>query len=207
MGVIVGSNGELDLTGIQMLVSEFELESEDDSCEVGDGAACSEFESGPFFLDLPLDGGSVALPTETVPNGTYEELDFEVEDLEDDGEDDDAAALELLADVRAVYADWPAGASMRAEGTFTPTGGSPVAFVTYFDAEIEVELEFSAPLVLSDDRSDVDLTVHLDPDAWFALGDGSVLDLSQYDWGTTSELLDFEVEMEDGFQEIEIEGN
>lgn len=207
MALIEGTNGAIDLTSVQVIVAEFELEGEDDSCELGDSTMCSEFESGPFFMDLPLDGAAVALGTEAVPNGTYEELDFEIEDLEDDGEEDEAAAVALLQEVQAQYSDWPEAASMRAAGTFTPTGGSAVPFVVYFDAEIEIEMVFAAPLVLSDDRSGVNLTVQLDPDAWFTLGDGSVLDLSQFDYPTTTQLLNFEVEIENGFREIEVDLN
>ena len=60
---------------------------------------------------------------------------------------------------------------------------------------------------LSDDRSGVDLTVRLDPAAWFSQGDGSVIDLSQFDYATTSQLLDFAVEIENGFAEVEIDAN
>ena len=205
---IEGSNGVLDITSAHVIVAEFELEGSDDSCEEGLIDDCAEFESGPFFMNLPLDGGNVALATDAVPNGTYDELDFEIEDLEDDGEDDEAAAaLALLQEVQTAFPDWPVGASMRAEGTFTPTGGSATAFVVYFDAEIEIERAFSEPLVLDDERSGVEVTVRLDPAAWFTGSDGSVLDLSQFDYATTQELLEFEVELEDGFQEIEVDLN
>lgn len=96
---------------------------------------------------------------------------------------------------------------MRAEGTFTPTGGSATPFVVYFDAEIEIERDLAQPLVLDEERAGAEVTVRLDPAAWFTLSDGSVLDLSQFDYGTTQTLLEFEVEMEDGVQEIEVDLN
>ncbi len=42
------------------------------------------------------------------------------------------------------------------------------------------------------------------PDIWFMRSDGSVLPLHLYDYGQTGQLLEFEVEMEEGFTEIEI---
>ena len=42
------------------------------------------------------------------------------------------------------------------------------------------------------------------PVTWFVRADGSVLPLHLYDWDATGELLEFELEMEDGFTEVEI---
>ena len=64
-------------------------------------------------------------------------------------------------------------------------------------------------LVIPTEDGDLILTVDVQPDLWFMLPGGDVLDLSQFDWGVTGELLDFEFEFEsefeDGFAEIEIE--
>jgi hypothetical protein len=38
----------------------------------------------------------------------------------------------------------------------------------------------------------------LRPNLWFRNGDGTVRDLSQWNWATTSNLIEFEVEFEQG---------
>ena len=43
------------------------------------------------------------------------------------------------------------------------------------------------------------------PDIWFSRPDGSVIDLSMYDYDETGAVLEFELEMENGFTEIEID--
>jgi hypothetical protein len=85
---------------------------------------------------------------------------------------------------------------MMIEGTFTPTGGSPQAFRVYFEAEVEIEKTFATPLVI--DGSSAGITLELRPDLWFRNGDGTVRDLSQWNWATTSNLIEFEVEFEQG---------
>ncbi len=48
--------------------------------------------------------------------------------------------------------------------------------------------------------------VEIDPLAWFALNDGTVEDLSVYDYGTTAEVVELETKMADGFTKIEVGG-
>jgi len=200
---VEGSNGTLEIDQILLIVSEFELESDDDLCEDDDGPDCDDFESLPFLVDLPLDGGEVTVATDAVPTGIYDELEFEVEDVDlgDDGDDDDQekqdAIESILQDLRALYPLFPEDASMVARGTFTPTEGAPRDFTVFFEAEIEVEMEFSPPIEVPGVGS---VTVVVDPSRWFGAGD-TVLDLSAFD----GQLLDFEVEIEDGFTEIEID--
>ena len=54
-------------------------------------------------------------------------------------------------------------------------------------------------------RPDKIVTVTVDPLAWFIRPDGTVLDLSQFDFDATGQVVEFEVEMEDGFTEIEFD--
>ncbi len=85
-------------------------------------------------------------------------------------------------------------------GSFTPTGGAPVSFATYFEAEIEIEIEFEPPLDLTADP-EATVTVVVDPALWFTQPDGTVLDLSQFE----GELVEFEAEFENGIAEIEFD--
>lgn len=195
--VITGSNGTLKLTDIRLVVSELELEGEADS---------TEFETEATFLDLPLDTNEVApVAADAVPPGQYTEFEFEVEDVEieeEEEDDDDERRLGALRDsIDRVYPEWPNEASMVAVGTFTPEGDTSRSFTTYFEAEIEVERELQPPLEVTGDGFSRTLTVKLDPSQWFASENDAVLDLSQYDYSKTEELV--ELEFEDGVVEVE----
>ena len=210
-----GSNGVLTLDTIHVIVNEFEMERvEGMACDStamggddddGDDDGCEEFEAPPTLMQLPLDGGATTAVTADVPEGEYDELEFEVEDLEDD-EDDVGEAVRIDSLRSAIideFGEWPHEASMRVVGSFTPTEGEAIPFVVYVEAEIEVELEFDAPFVVTPEDVSRTVTVELSPRDWFTRGDGSVIDLSQYDYATTGQVPEFEVEIEDGFKSVE----
>jgi hypothetical protein len=214
-----GTNGDLTIDEIRLIVAEVELDGDDDLCEDADGedsgsasssgsSDCAEFEAPPRFLDLPLDGQPVEAFVGLIPPGTYSELEFEIEDLEDD-EDDTQFAAEIAALRDAIleeFPDWPRKATALVVGSFTPDGGDAQAFRVYIEAEIEIERELVPPLVVGEDgAAGADLTVDIRPDIWFMQNDGSVLDLTAYDYDETGQVLEFELEMEDGFTELEID--
>ncbi len=202
---VMGVKGTLTLTDVWMIVAEFELEKVSGTCGLGEGLECHDFEAAPSFLKLPLDGGVVTVATSDVPLGTYDELEFEVEDLEDDPEDEHFAEIEALrSTIQGEFPDWPDKASMLVVGTFMPAGGEAMDFRVYFDAEIEIELDLVPSLVVTEDGASRTLTVDVQPDMWFMLPDNNVMDLTQYDWGDTGQLLEFDVELEHGFIDIEI---
>lgn len=211
-----GTNGTLSVDSAHIVVSEFELsragvDCDDDDPEgsEGDDDDCEEFESGPKFIGLPLDGGTTVTVSQQVPAGTYEELEFEVDDLEDDDDDGEEhrAEQDLLQEIRSQFENWPHEASVRVTGTFTPADqdSEPRPYTAYFEAEIEVEREFESPLVIEDDADDKSVTVTVDPSAWFELPDGTVVDLSRFDYESTGRVAEIEIEMEDGFTEVEFE--
>ena len=195
---IAGSNGTLKVTDVRLIVSEIELEGAPDS---------AEFEAGPTFLDLPLDTTDVApVATSRIPPGSYDEFEFEVEDVDIEENDDDEEELQDLGEeIRGTFPDWPEDASMVVVGTFTPDGGSPQDFTTYFEAEIEVEREMEPAFEVGGDGPARRLTVRLDPTRWFSKNDGTAWDLSQYDYASTEELVEFEAEFENGVVEIEVD--
>lgn len=206
--VLEGTNGTLTLEEIRLIVAEVELDGDDDACEndvVDDD--CAEFEAPPRLLDLPLDGSPVAAFVGMIPPNTYAELEFEIEDLEDD-EDDTEFAAEITAlreDILAEFADWPRKGTARVAGTFENTDGEVVSFVVYIEAEIEIERALVPPLIIGEGEANPDLTVDLRPDIWFGQSDGSVLELHLWDYETTGQVLEFELEMEEGITEIEID--
>lgn len=211
--VITGSNGTLRITDIRVIVDEFELErTETVNCDVEpEPAGCADFEQRFLFVDVPVVGEQpVTVAAQAIPAGTYEALEFEVEDLETDADDpEDAAdatlALALLNTIRTTggFSDWPAKASMVVVGSFTPTGGTARPFRVYFEAEIEVEIEFLPPLTVTEGVSE-SFSIQLSPQLWFLNADGTVRDLSLDDFATTGRLVEFELEIDDGF-DLEID--
>jgi len=216
-----GDNGTLSIDEIWLVVGEFELMAAQDTCQTAasqedhgdemedgggdrvdgmssddhDGEGCGELELPPFFVSLPLEGESAGTVSADVPAGTYSGVKLETR-APHEGDS-------LLTDIRAnQFADWPAGASMLVVGSFTPTDGDPVSFRAYFRAEVEVQRTFSEPLVVGDGDTQ-SVTVVIDPSAWFVRDDGTVLDLSAFDYDATQQVFEFEGEMEHGFGEVD----
>ncbi|HSM35045.1 MAG TPA: hypothetical protein VK837_01495 [Longimicrobiales bacterium] len=204
---IAGTNGTLRIDDLRLVVAEFELKrQDDDDCDVLTGPAheaCEKFDAGPFFIDVPLDGGGTIVVSTVVAADTYRRIDFEVEDLEDDGDAAEAARIEaVLAEIRTEFPEWPRKASMLAVGEFEPADGSTGRpFRVFFEAEIEVERSLEPPMVVGGDDAQRTISVELVPALWFTLSDGSVMDLSAFD----GSLLEFEVEMERGFTSVEFD--
>jgi len=199
--VLSGSNGVLELTTIAFIVSELELDCDDD----GRSGPCADFEAPPAFVVLPLGSGTVDVTSRAIPAGIYDELEFEVEDLDVDDDDGPAkrAQIEaLLAEIRDAYPGFPAEASMVVEGAFTPTGGDVRPFRVFFDAEVEVEMDLEPHLIVdADGTGSRSLVVDVQPARWFERANGTVRDLSQFE----GELIEFEVEIEDGFVDVEFD--
>lgn len=193
---LTGSNGTLKISDIRLIVDEIELEGDADS---------AEFETErPSFLDLPLEEGQVSpVASDQVPPGSYEDFEFGIEDVELDDADEEGAIRDLRGDIREEFPNWPNSASMVVAGTFTPENDTARTFETYFEAEIEVERELNPPLEVTGEGFSRDLIVRLDPAQWFGKSDGTVQDLSQFDFEETGQILEFEAEFEDGVTEIE----
>ncbi len=210
-GHIVGTNGELNLTGIWVIVEEFELEPvEVADCDVEpEPASCADFEQEYFFIDVPLDGTTITVVSAEIPDGSYDELEFEVDDVEVDPDDpEEVAEADLIAalyvTVHNQFPNWSYGASMIVTGMWTPKDangvlGTPVAFETYFDADIEVEMDLVPAYTIADGVAG-DLTILLQPAAWFLRAAGTVWNLKDLE----GQLVDFELEIEDGF-DLEID--
>ena len=207
--VINGSNGTLRITDIRLIVNEFELEAVGVNCPGvadtdDDEADCEEFEAPPAFVQLALNGDSKVVVSTPVPAGAYQSLEFEVEDVDVDEPDDNGNAIQTVAAaVHAAFPNWPDEASMVVVGTFTPTGGQPIPFTVFFEAELEIEKDFNPPFVV--DQNNEIITVELDPSLWFRRFDGTVLNLSAFDFATTHQVLDFEAELDNGFFKVEVD--
>jgi len=193
---VSGTNGTLKISDIQFIVSEVELEGEADS---------AEFETEqPVLTDLPLGSSEVVSVVQgRVPPGVYNEFEFEVEDADLDDDEDEEELQQLRDDIEdAGFTGWPDAASMVVVGTFTPDGGEAQSFETYFDAEIEVEIEMEGrSFEVGADDPARQLTVNLSPSRWF-VSDGNPLDLSADEYQSPEEPVEFEIEFE---EESEIE--
>jgi hypothetical protein len=212
--VIEGTNGTLRIDEIRLIVAEVELDSDDDRCGgTGDDDGSvddddCDFEAPPAFMDIPLDGEPVRVLDGLIAPGTYDELEFEIEDLEDDEEDAEFAAeiATLRERILDEFPDWPRKATALVVGVFDSPETGAVSFRVYLEAEIEVERRLTPALVVGADGGvEGELTVDIMPHLWFTRSDGSVMPLHVYDFDTTGEVLEFEVEMEHGFVEIEID--
>ena len=207
--ILEGTNGTLKVDDVRFIVSEFEMEREEDSTESDTAEVeMEDFESGPFIVDLPLNGEALSLANRNIPAGFYSELEFEVEDLDLESDDqDEEGEYQALADsIRAAYPDWPDEASMVITGSFTPANtDSAQSFKVFAEAEIEIEREFEPPMEVTEDNVQKVVTVRINPARWFEQADGTVRDLTRNDWEAGQELLEFEAEFEDGTVEIEVE--
>lgn len=209
---VAGTNGILTVESAHLILTEFELERDDGCDSSGSGNPCHDFEAPPRLLELPLETGASAVAvTQEVPAGTYTELEFEVEDLDDEDDPAEQQQIEQLREqIRGQFPKWPLKGSLRVSGSFAPAGGGDARpYEAFFEAEIEIEKEFAQPMVISDDGPDMTVTVTVDPDVWFRRGDGTVRDLSAAEFNCRGRescpVSEFEVEIEDSFTEVEFE--
>jgi hypothetical protein len=162
-----GNTLKLDQVDMVLEEVEFERSGTSDACEFDDDDSgsdddCLEVEAGPFALSLPLDGAApLTAFTTSIPEGRWEEVEFEVEPIDDD----EANTLNTLV---------PVGQSIRVEGTFTPAGGTAEAFVWTTDIDGEQEIEFSPPIDVTADEP-VNVTFRVNVDNWFRRADGSLI--------------------------------
>lgn len=196
---VTGTNGTLTLEDVRLVVDEFKLEREEGACEDGTAEdSCERFEALPHFLTVPLEEGTTSAFSEDVPPGTYVQLKFEVKE-----------EPTLLGQIQEEFPNWPAEASVLVSGSFASAeDGDPVPFLVYFaSGEVKVQFGFDPPLVIAETDAEQSVTVLVDPALWFANADGTVLDLSQFDFYQTGQLLKLEVKrFGDVFTKIEIGG-
>ncbi|MFW6193628.1 MAG: hypothetical protein ACOC83_09105, partial [Gemmatimonadota bacterium] len=204
-----GANGTLTIDEMRIVVSGFAMEEPDGNCSGAVG--CARFDGPPVATPLPLTDESLPVAQGSIAAGAYDELTFEVEDLEADepGDQEKADQLaDLLEEVRQDVPDWPESAAAYVTGQFTPTGGEPVEFRTFLEAEATVSLSFAAPLAISDEDSGDRMMVEVTPAAWFA-GE-EVVDLSAHDFDLTGDVVSFgelEAAVSAGFTRVFQEGS
>lgn len=204
---ITGSNGTLSIEEIRFIVEDFEL-------DVAQGEDSLDFEAPPSFLNLPLNTTEFASAGSfEISPATYDEFEFEVDDLEadeDDSQEERQNIEEVFDRIRSEekFSDWPREASMVAIGIFTPTDGEAQSFHTYMETEIEVERELSPALEVTEEGLSRSLTVKMDPSLWFSKSDSDeVINLYtwQQNWEQGEDMLEIENEFEEGVMEIDVD--
>ena len=162
-----GAGRTLDVTQIQVVMEELELERQNDDDCADDDDACEKFEAGPVLVDLPVQGGVISPFDMQIPADIYDEIELEI----DDASDDSTAAVFFAANPT-----WPEDASVRIVGTFDANDGAgPQPFDVYLEVEVEIERELVPPLVVTDSAQDVNVTVQIDVAHWL-MENGSLID-------------------------------
>ena len=151
---------ELVIAQVELVVEAVEFEGADNVC-AGAGDECGEFETGPSLIDLPLDATAQSL-TVPVPPGTYDEVEIEI-DVVEGHEPEQQAFLDANPDF--------VGISLRVVGTFN---GESYTFVS--GLEVEQEVEFPTPIVLTESSPPVDVNITVDVSGWFVNNDGQLID-------------------------------
>lgn len=170
----VGGTDTLRLTSVRLVIDELELlrttaatctKAGDDTSPDDSGhhdastssSDCFHAESGPYLVDLPVNGDVASALTMSLPAGTYSKLEMKLRQADSGGD-------------RAFIAAHPemSGVSVVASGTYR---GQP--FTWRGDVESELELLFS-PAMVADGSGNV--TVNIDVGRWFRSGSGGIID-------------------------------
>ncbi len=161
----------LTIERVRMVLAEIELERAGTTGNCDEHPElCEDFEAGPVLIDLPVDGGVITPFSSTIPEGSYDELELEIE--APDGSDD--VTLAFLE----AHPGWPASASMRVQGTFDADDGEgPQPFDVFLDVQTDLELEFDPLFVVEPDGPGIlNVTIVIDVGSWFRDYDGSLID-------------------------------
>ena len=188
-----GSRLQFDRVQLVLRSIEFERADAEQACDDGQ-EGCEELEAGPILVSLPLESESPSVVVDTtLPVGTWEEASFEVD------APSDPSILEGTT--------FPAEMSIRAQGTFTPAGGTEEDFTYLSDLSEERELEFEPPLEVTRDEP-TNVTFAVDLGAWFRRGDGTLVDPSQAnEGGRFADLVEENIESSiEGFEDNDFDG-
>jgi hypothetical protein len=170
--LVVGPNGDLVLTRVQLVLGKIELgedddvncveeiESDDDHGDVDDDndemeEECEEVSRDPLLVDIPVDAAVHSVITVPLAEGTYRKLEAKLEPARE-------AAFNSLNPTLA-------GKSVRVEGTFK---GNPFVFTSAVRSSLEIE--FEPPLVI--DATTKNATISIDVARWFVDRNGAVID-------------------------------
>ncbi len=148
------------LSEVKILLSSIELKGPESVDHNDDGEVDGEeVELGPFVVPLNLNGNLTQIAGATIPNGTYDEIDFEIRKPEN---------TENVGD-----ADFNVGGqrfSIVIRGTYNDT-----AFTWKTSLDVEQELGLNPPMVVSDSLGTSNVSIAVNPFVWF-LDNGVTMD-------------------------------
>lgn len=201
--IISAINGVLRINRILLHATDLRLVQEADigSCDGAGADACLPYDAGPQLVDLTLEDDEPrdTLDIRQVPLELFHGAEIEFDDLDasEEQEDDPSAIDSLLSEARAVFPNWPKGATMGITGTFTDPDGNEMPYTVFFNVELTSTLLLNDFVQVSETNPDPVLIVEVNPSPWFAFGD-SVENLAEKD----GQLLDFNQEFPDGITRI-----
>lgn len=160
-------------------IEEVEIEYDEDDDTYGDDDVYDDIElAGPFTVNLLDNGASMTavLANVNLPAGVYDEIEFEIDDVEDAQSPMYDKSIEVTGEI----------------------DGTP--FIFYTDEEYEIEVEFENGTALTIDLAkDVILNVEFDLTQLFGTASGSI-DLSQAKDGNGDGLIEIHYNDPDGNQ-------
>jgi hypothetical protein len=159
-----GSTHALVITRASVTLSRLELVTADSAAcdDDGNDDQCTQLETGPMLVELPVDNSVVSMLSLQIPAGTYAGLEARIHTVQRS----DSGGSAFLA----AHPEF-ANASVRVEGTFD---GHP--FVYTGSSNAKLELRFDPPLAVG--STPTNLTVHVSIDRWFTDHDGALIDPS-----------------------------
>lgn len=184
--LVVGSNNELVLQKVQLVLGKIELdqtgtadcvaETEDVNDDHGDisnddhegsDQECEVVSRDPLLVDVPVDDALHPVINIPLAAGTYRELEAKLRPARTESVAFNTANPNLV------------GKSVRVEGTFK---GTPFVFTSAVRSKIE--MEFDPPLVV--DATTKNATVSIDVRKWFVDASGAAIDPTTATPGSSS---------------------
>ncbi len=205
------AGNSLTIETAEIVLREIEFERDDDGADCADGRSddgdgddsdddrCEKVEQGPILVELPLDSNQPnAVVEAAVPEGRFDEVEFEVHKLDRD-DADDAALLDETGFSEDV--------SIRVTGTWIPAGGTAESFTFTSDLNEDQEIEFEPPIEVTADAPK-NVTFSVDVDRWFRQPNGTLVNPSDgNDDGRYEDLIEDNIESSiEGFEDDDRDG-
>ncbi len=165
----------LIITKAEVVLERIELERQDvANCGVDpEPAGCEDFETGAVLIDLPLGAGTSQQVAVDIPPGTYTEVQFKIHKVSSDGAQDST--------FRRLHPDF-LNKSIRVQGTYN---GTPFTYES--DLDVEQELHFATPFVVTDTTTSTNLTIRVVLADWFKSSNGGLVNPSTANVGQPNE--------------------
>lgn len=146
------------VTEAKLLVRELEFERYEDDSSKSDSTEEAEeledFEFGPFVVDLDVANSTTTAFNGVIPAGSYDEIEF---DIHKPGETEDIPDPEFREGTSGNQRY-----SIIVRGT---SDGTP--FELKITEDVEQEIEFDQPIIITDETSSVLVDIAVDVNSWF----------------------------------------